>query len=440
MKAGQKARFYGWTNLGALFFCYLGFGLLFYGFSVIFPAMVKAMNWARGDASIAQTVRILVVGFTSPLIAIAINRWGVKRTILCSGAMSIAGLILLGTVVDQIWQWILLWGVVMGIGMAGSGLISVQTNITYWFSRNRGLALGVVGCGAALGGFAAQPFFTWTMKVSGQWQIAWICAAVCVFLSIVGIFWLRNKPADYAQYPDGISPEKTKEAEASGRSKAARTYRTSVGWTLEEARKHHTMWLLLMTYGILGMPMYFITSHGVLHMLDSNSFTKMQAAYIISLIVLGGGISRFPIGWLADYFEARWLCVITMTGYMVCTVIFWQLPGLTALSVAAFIFGLCHGSNCILLPLLIGNYYGPQPFASINGFMFPFTTVMGALVPVVAGYIHDSTKSYQWAFIGLIVFAVIAIICAALAAPPSKKTAAASASLEGLAEKQEATP
>ena len=63
----EKQPFYGWSNVVICFLCYfLVYGIVFYGFSVIFPAMVKAMGWKRGDASIAQTIRVLVMGLRLP--------------------------------------------------------------------------------------------------------------------------------------------------------------------------------------------------------------------------------------------------------------------------------------------------------------------------------------------------------------------------------------
>ena len=49
MTVQQKTGFSGWTNVVILFFCYfLLYGIIFYGFSVMFPAMIKAMKWGTG--------------------------------------------------------------------------------------------------------------------------------------------------------------------------------------------------------------------------------------------------------------------------------------------------------------------------------------------------------------------------------------------------------
>ncbi len=90
--------FYGWSNVGLLFVIYLSaMGMVFYGFSVIFPSMVQEMGWGRGEAAFAHTLRALLLGFTAPLVALALQKFGGRNTIavglslLCLGSVLLAG-------------------------------------------------------------------------------------------------------------------------------------------------------------------------------------------------------------------------------------------------------------------------------------------------------------------------------------------------------------
>jgi len=420
----EKQAFSGWTNLVILFLCYCFlYGVVFYGFSVVFPAMVKAMNWARGDASIAHTLRGIVVGFAAPLAAYLVNRKGVRPTLLWGGTLCIVGLVLLGTVMTELWQWTLLWGCVVGLGLSLAGLVPIQTNITFWFSRRRGMAMGIVSTGAAVGGFIAQPLFSWIMKYFGSWQIGWLCAAGFAFLGIIGVFWLRNKPSDVGQYPDGIDPTQATGATAAGGRAAARTHRTAETWSLGEAVRTRALWCLIVCYCMTAMPLYLITTHGIMHVTD-HGYTSMEGAFFLSLVVLGGGIARFPVGWLADLIEARWLLATALAGILVSLLIIWRVPSFPVLLAAGCLFGFCYGSGLVLVPTAVGNYYGPSSFASINSFMFPFQVGFGAITPVAAGYIFDFTRSYDLAFIILSIMAAVAALSALIAAPPLKRSLA----------------
>jgi MFS family permease len=415
-----KQPFYGWRNVVICFICYcMVYGVVFYGFSVIFPAMVKAMGWKRGDASIANTVRALVVAFASPLCGYMIGRFSVRATLLSGGVLIVLGLVLAGTVMDQLWQWIVLWGVVIGLGLSLCGVIAVNTNTTLWFNRNRGMALGIVLTGAAVGGFVGQPLFTWIIKYFGSWQSGWIAGALFSMIVVVA-FWLKNKPEDYGQYQDGISPEAAKAmAVADSKKKSRRTYRTPEPWTLPEAIRTRQLWCLIYSVLMQITPLYFLTTHGVFHM-TGQGLTAMQAAYILSFNVLGGAIARFPIGWLSDRIEGRWLltiCYILIAGSMY---VFWQAPSMTSLAVSAFIFGLSYGAGLVLVPTLVGSYYGEKHYHKILSFMFPIEYGIGSVAPIAAGYIYDFRKSYDLFFEVMLVMIVICIFAAFLTTPPHK--------------------
>ena len=416
-----KQPFYGWTNVVICFLCYfLVYGIVFYGFSVIFPVMVKTMGWKRGDASIAQTMRVLVMGFGSPLAGYIIARWSVRAALLSGGLLITVALIFLGTGMNQLWQWIVVWGFVIGFGMALCGLVSVQSSVAYWFNMNRGMAMGIVMSGAAVGGFLGQPLFTWIMKQAGSWQIGWLSAAAFAFLGAVVVIGLKNKPADFGQHQDGISPEDAMAASASGR-RNARTYRTKVQWTLAEAIRTRQLWCMIVCTSVAVVPLYMMVTHGVFHW-TGKGLTAMQAAYVLSFNVLGSACGRFPAGWLGDRIEARWILTLEFILIVCTTVVFWQAPSITMLIVAAFVFGFFYGSGLVLIPTLVANYYGSTNFPQINSFMYPFQYGIASAVPVLAGYIYDYTKSYDIAWTIVLVMGFISIACAFLSTPPRKET------------------
>ena len=298
-----KQHFYGWRNLILLFLCYcMLYGFVFYGFSVVFPAMVKAMGWKRGDASLGHTLRGLLIAFGSPICAFMITRFGVQKTMLTGCTLIVVGLGLIGTVMTELWQWIILWGLVVGLGLSLSGLISTQTTITQWFTKYRGLAMGLTLTGASVGGFIGQPLFTWIMKQIGDWRIGWLSAGICAVIGILFILFLKSKrPSEYGQYPDGKLPEEVKTDERADTIKpvksASRVYRTDISWTLSDAMKTHHIYSLIFLVLMQTVPLYFLVTHGVFHMVGLG-LTHMQAAYVMSFYILGGAISRVPVGWL----------------------------------------------------------------------------------------------------------------------------------------------
>ncbi len=414
---GTQQSFFGWKNLALLFGVYMfAVGFVYYSFNVIFPEMVTNMNWSRGDASWAQTIHGLLYGVFVPLAAVSTNRWGARTTIVTGIVALIIGCILLGTVTTSITAWILIWGVVMSFGFALGGVIPIQTTVAHWFENNRATAIGVVMTAAGVGGFIAQPLFTWIMQDFGGWQAGWLSASAFAITAIILALMIVNKPADRGQHPDGIAhSEESKQAQRAN----AKIYKTEDSWSLKEALRTPTLWLLvLLSLGGV-MPLYLLVVHGVLHLTDLR-FERMEAASVLSAMLAGSACARFPIGWLGDRMEPRLIMFTLFTASVIALTIIWQAPGISLLLLAGAMFGAAYGGTLVMIPSMVANYFGATSFASINGFIFPVQIVMGSMVPVAAGYIADVSGNYDLPFIGLIGFTALAAVCTLITRPPVK--------------------
>jgi MFS family permease len=88
------------------------------------------------------------------------------------------------------------------------------------------------------------------------------------------------------------------------------------------------------------------------------------------------------------------------------------------------VFGVGFGATVPLLASIRADYFGRAALGKIQGFMSPVTMVAGATGPVSAGYLFDTTGSYDSAFltVGLLTIAGGFII---LLARPARAAAAA---------------
>ncbi|HAD08500.1 MAG TPA: hypothetical protein DCF62_03375 [Porticoccaceae bacterium] len=417
----QIQKFYGWKNVGFLFGVYLlSLGAVYYGFNVIFPEMVKTQGWSRGDASWAQTLRGLLMGFTAPLIAIALNRFGAQRTMAAGLSLLIVGCLLLATVTRELWQWTLIWGVIMATGFAFGGLLPVQTTITHWFDNKRATALGLVMSAAGVGGFVAQPFYTWIIDYFGSWQSSWYFSAGFAFIGSLLLLGLVNKPEDIGQHPDG---EDRSNPSTVAQRPPPKTYKTQDDWSLPDAIRTRALWFIIILFLAQVMPLWLMIVHGVLHLTDL-AFSKMEAASVLSFMVAGSAFARFPVGWLGDRIEPRRIVFVLALCSIFGLTIIWQAPTVAWLLIAGPMFGVAYGGVVVMLPTMIANYYGRASFATINGFIFPVQIVFAALLPVVAGYLADIQGHYDSSFIFVIILVGLSALCALGATPPRKKSEA----------------
>lgn len=419
VQSGQAPRkFYGWTNVGLLFFIqFAASGFVYFAYSVVFPAMVETMHWNRGTASLAQTVALIMLGLAYPLTGYLIHRFGVRQTVTIGLLVMLAGLILLVLAVSAIWQFILVWGVVMGLSFALTGPICSQSAMISWFSIKRSTSIGIVMTGAALGGALSQPILSSLMEQFDSWRAAWLLAAVMVVISLIAAQFVINRPQDIGQHPDNVDPALVSDEPMAGNLRP-KTHRTGHNWTMKQVIRTPTLYMLmLVTLGYLGT-FFFLLNHGLLHLTD-NGLSKIEAASIMGLAILGSGLARIPAGWLGDQFELRW----TLFGSIALMAIglsgFWLGHGLILLSAMGMLFGAGYGSLLVLGPVVIGNYYGERAFPIINSVLAPVMLPFAAAAPAGAGFIFEATGSYDLAFAGAVALLVSGLIAAFFMKPPA---------------------
>jgi MFS family permease len=412
--------FYGWKNAFLLSFIYMATaGLVAYANTVVFPEMLRDTGWSRGDASIALSMSTLGSGLLLPLAAKLLNKYGSRNLIMIGLGMLFVNLVLLGTIVTQLWHWLVIWGLIMPFGRLLCGLLPSQVNIMYWFNRKRAMAMGLLMTGAPVGGFFAPPIYTWLMTNLGGWRTAWLVSAGIVFLALIASFWVKSKPSDLGQHPDGIAPGSAVSDAEKRKSGLSNVFRTEAVWTLKEVLKTRTIWLLTAANITRGLTLGIIINHGVLHLTDIG-FSRMNAAFIISAVIMSSGIVRFPLGWLGDRVEPRWIYFVSMILMLIGFVGFWKAPSFAFLMVVGPIYGIAYGSLLTIAPTLAGNYYGPEAFVNIRGFFGPPVTLLSAAVPTIAGYSVEKMGSYNEVFLALSILMVIGVILSAFLAPPQK--------------------
>jgi MFS family permease len=358
------------------------------------------------------------MGFLVPLVAVSINKLGTKKTISMGIAVMFIGLVLLGTVVSQMWQWIIVWGFLISFGFAFSGVVPIQSTLMFWFNKKRATALGIVMTGAALGGFLAQPIYAWLMALTNTWQIGWLIGAGFSLMALVLAFFIVGKPEEVGQHPDGLSPDEMNTPRGDVESRA-RTYQTSTSWELREAVRTPALWIVVLVLISYIMPLFLVTSHGVLHLTD-RGFSQMQAASLLSLVILGSGLVRFPAGWLGDRIEPRWILTVSLGVMLMMFLGIWKVSSFNVMAAAGMIFGICYGAQLIMVPTIMGNYYGPDAFANINGVIGPILILFGATVPVGSGYVFEKMGNYDLAFLPLSILLGIGFVVSFFLSPPSK--------------------
>src|SRR5215469_4507668 len=97
-------------------------------------------GWSTAEISSALSIRFVLFGLMAPFAAALLNRYGLRNVTLTAQLIIISALII-SLAMTKVWQLILLWGVVIGIGTGMTAMVLGATIAARWFSARRGLVV-----------------------------------------------------------------------------------------------------------------------------------------------------------------------------------------------------------------------------------------------------------------------------------------------------------
>ena len=397
-----------------VFFGMVGNSIISYG--VFLPTMCEELGWSRSALSGLYTAFWITLGLLGPLVGISVNKFGARKNIICGNLVIVLGLLGM-SLIKEVWHVYLIFGVLIAAGQAFGAFIPSTTVVINWFTRRRSLAMGLLNAAGGIGGLALPPLIIWLISSLG-WRLGWVCLAGIhtVVVVVAAGMLVRNKPEEMGQVPDGEVTEAAQEAGA-GNPALRRVYQTPVDWRVEDALRTPALWLLVIFTAAHLFALNFITLHQVAYLQDLG-FSPMIAATTLGLLAGMSIIGQLGCGALGTRFEGRYLAAICLAGFAVGLTILMNVRALPLIYLHTVLSGISYGGLLVLMPVLLGAYFGRAYYAQIIGWTVPITTIFSAISPLLAGFIYDTTGSYMPAFVVAVTLLGVGLVCALLARPP----------------------
>jgi MFS family permease len=417
----QSKSFYGWKLLCVFWLIIvLNFTFPTFGTSVVNTYMAKAMHWNRTELGWAFSVFSLMAGLPGPLVGKSINKWGIRVTLILGTLLSSFGALLMALVVRSVFGVIIVFGLIVGAGVATAGTIAPQVGMARWFHKKRARAISLVLTASAVGGCIAVPTLNWIIARSGgDWRAAWWCMSAMSFVAaLVAAIFVKESPAQMGQTPDN-DPLADSSAPADARVSRTRSgvYKTREDWTLGEALTSRTLWLLVPTYLGFFMGFFIYIAHGVSH-LEGLGYAPGAAAKSIFVIMSSSLIGTFAVGLLGDHIEPRLISAVAVCLYGSGTLLAIHAVTPAVMYSYAILMGTGFGAAFTCMQTILSNYYGVKVYPALLGVVFPMGTILGAVGPVTAGYFYDRYGTYSQVFsiVGALCF--VSAVLYLLARPP----------------------
>lgn len=108
---------------------------LIYGAGVINTHMAKVLGLDRSTLGLGFTLVLLSQGLPGPFIALFLNKKGVRFTIIAGSPVVVLGALFMALWVKTGWHYVLIFGIVIGLGVGFSGALPALTAITLYWHR-----------------------------------------------------------------------------------------------------------------------------------------------------------------------------------------------------------------------------------------------------------------------------------------------------------------
>jgi MFS family permease len=360
------------------------------------------------------------------------------RAVMELGVGLMAAGLLLAPLTTQPWHLYLTIGVLVGAGSICLGYSGQSLYLPNWFSRKRGLAIGIAFAGVGIGSITVLPWVQVMIEQTG-WRTACTAMGILVLVVLGPVnMLLRKRPQDIGLLPDG---DPVPHASAQPVSNIVDPNWAAVDWTLTRALRTTRFWWLAVGYfgGLYGW--YAVQVHQTKYLLDIG-FTPSLAAWALGMVSLFGVPGQIFLGYLSDRIGREWVWSVSGLGFAICFVALIALqyaPNLALVYLMVVSQGLLGYGVTSIMGAVVAEIFQGEHFGSIFGTLMLAALAGGAAGPFVTGALHDLTGTYTLAFAIGAVISVAAAAAIWMAAPGKVRVVAGRLHLARAAQAQAAS-
>jgi MFS family permease len=348
--------------------------------------IVADLGLDRASFSAVIALSLFLYGVFMPLAGMALDRFSV-RAVSSAGTLLLVVSLVLTAMVRNFWEFAAVYGVLVPLGLAGTGPVIASGVVARWFSKRRGTALSVLGSASMTGMSLLVPAVTWLILTTG-WRTTYmlIAAGILVVVLPLCLWVVRDSPESVGLTPDGVIPKAGAGAVAVERVRAG------------EALQTLAFWQLAGSFFTCGFSMSLLSAHGI-PMLTDHGYSPMFASWALG--VLGGSSIGFTVmlGALSDRFGRRPVLAAIYAGRVFIFAGFFLIrDDPVAILVVAVLGGITMAGTGSMTSALTADIYGRFSVSSVFGLIFLVHQTGSALGSWLAGALFESTGGYGAAY------------------------------------------
>ncbi len=388
---------YAWLIVVVTFFAsFNGAGIRVVPTVLIHP-LEADFGWARSAITFGISINLLLYGVAAPVVGFILDKYGPRRVMLTSLTLLSTGL-LCTTLVQELWQFWLTWGVMVGLGAGGmSGVLSASV-AHRWFNYRRGLAVGILSSGSSSGQIVFIPFMLAIIAYTG-WRMGSYVLVACT-ATAVALVWLlmRDKPSDVGLEPYSDKQEDDEAQSVDGGAATSSTAPPGPVLGIRDAVKTPTFWLLCGVFSICGGTANgLIGTHLIPHALE-NGFDRVTVGSAVTIMGIMNIIGTLGCGWLVDRVDPRKLIAAVFTLRGLSLFYLTLVDSTQGLIIFTIVYGLDWFATVPPVVMIAGQTFGKQSIGRIYGWIFLSHQVGGFAMANAGGLLYDYVGNYEMAF------------------------------------------
>ena len=378
--------FYGWWVVAAFSFVTFTSTGIRHAVGPFLKPIVADLGIDRATFSLVIAVSLFLWGAFMPLAGKALDRFG-TRWVTSLGTVVLAVSLILTSMVRDVWQFAIVYGLLFPIGLAAIGPVTSSGVVARWFNKKRGTALSLLASASMSGMSLLVPLLTW-MILATSWRTTYAVLAGGVLLLILPLcLWvIRESPESMGLTADGAPPVPGAAPEVHRRV------------TATEAMQTLAFWQLAGSFFTCGFSMSLLAAHGQ-PMLTDHGYSPMFAGWAFG--VLGGSSVLFTtmLGAVSDRLGRRPVLSAIYGGRVLIFAAFFLIrDNPTAIIVVAVLGGITMAGTGSMTSALTADIWGRFSVAPVLGVIFLVHQVGAAIGSLLGGAMFEATGGYGAAF------------------------------------------
>ena len=374
-------------------------GFIIWAMGLYIAAFEDSFTASRAQLNVVEVCLSVGVNVMSPILGYLVDRYS-PRHIVALGAVALGAGLMLISQAGTLFSIFVVYATLVPLGALALGMMPSSALIARWFRRRRGQALGISLAGSSVGGALAVALVGFLFEAYG-WRTGLLSiGAAIVVLAPVFLLVHVNHPEDIGERQEPAGDEAVAGAGDEQR------------YSLQQLLRSPALYL----QGLLSACLFAVTlgmlANLGLHAKDLG-FDRAETSMLYSLIAFFSFAGKIGFGVFVDRFGIRVAGFATIVTLGAGLMGFLGSHAFAAVAAAAVVFGLGVGGVTPVWTSMIADRFGPHSFGRALGVQQPMHIPITATAAPLAGYISDTTGSYDLVFIiytGLLLLAAFALV------------------------------